>query len=184
MKVGQRMLLVDEMMKGLMAEHDVDARIGERDLRAVRMMQFDGRRAAPRRFAFLAHGKAKDAISLYKRALAAREQALGPDHPDTLNARASLAAAYDDAGRIGDALREYQQACAGCERTFGLDHSLTLSRRAGLALSYYAAGQIGDALTELRDSTARAEQALSPADPVTRRLRQAQDDITADLAGA
>ena len=134
--------------------------------------------------AFLAHGKAKDAISLYKRALAAREQALGPDHPDTLNARASLAAAYDDAGRIGDALREYQQACAGCERTFGPDHSLTLSRRAGLALSYYAAGQIGDALTELRDSTARAEQALSPADPVTRRLRQAQDDITADLAGA
>ena len=134
--------------------------------------------------ACLAHGKAKDAISQYQRVLVAREQALGPDHPDTLSARAGLAAAYDAAGRIGDALREHQQACAGSERTFGPDHPLTLSRRVGLALAYYAAGQIGDALAELRDSTSRAGQALSPADPVARRLRQVQDDITADLAGA
>jgi hypothetical protein len=133
--------------------------------------------------ACLAHGKVKDAITQYKRVLAAREQALGPDHPDTLNARASLAAAYDSAGQIGDALREHQHACAGCERTFGPDHPLTLARRAGLARAYYAAGQVGDALAVLRDSSGRAGQALSPGDPVTRGLRQVQDDITADLAG-
>ena len=127
-------------------------------------------------------GKAKDAIGQYKRVLAAREQALGPDHPDTLAARASLAAAYDTAGRIGDALREHQQACAGCERALGPDHPLTLARRADLARAYYAAGQLGDALAVLRDSIRRAERALSPGDPVTRRLRQVQDGITADLA--
>ena len=45
--------------------------------------------------ACLAHGKAKDAIGQYKRVLAAREQALGPDHPDTL----------DGAGQPGRRLR-------------------------------------------------------------------------------
>jgi hypothetical protein len=134
--------------------------------------------------ACLAGGKVKDAIRQYRRVLAAREQALGPDHPGTLEARASLAAAYDTAGRIGDALREHQAACAGCERTLGPDHPLTLTRHAGLARAYYAAGQIGDALTVLRASTSRAEQALSPGDPVTRMLRQVQDGITAELAGA
>jgi hypothetical protein len=134
--------------------------------------------------ACLAGGKVKDAIRQYRRVLAAREQALGPDHPGTLEARASLAAAYDTAGRIGDALREHQQACAGCERALGPDHPLTLARHAGLARAYYAAGQIGDALTVLRASTSRAEHALSPGDPVTRMLRQVQDGITAELAGA
>jgi len=133
--------------------------------------------------ACLAQGKVKDAISGYKRVLAAREHALGPGHPDTLSARASLAAAYDAAGQIGDAIREHQQACAGYERTLGPDHPLTLARHADLARAYYAAGQIGDALAVLQASTSRAEQALSPGDPVTRRLRQVNDSITADLAG-
>ena len=124
------------------------------------------------------------AAGQHRRVLAAREQALGPDHPGTLEARASLAAAYDTAGRIGDALREHQLACAGSERTLGPDHPLTLTRHAGLARAYYAAGQVGDALTVLRASTSRAEQALSPGDPVTRMLRQVQDGITAELAGA
>jgi hypothetical protein len=132
----------------------------------------------------LASGKVKDAIRQYRRVLAAREQALGPGHPDSLGVRASLAAAYDTAGRIGEALREHQLACAGYERALGPDHPLTLARHAGLARAYYTAGQIGDALTVLRASTSRAEQALSPGDPVTRMLRQVQDGITAELAGA
>jgi len=37
------------MVEGLMAEHDVDARIGERNARAVRVMQLD-RRSATMRF--------------------------------------------------------------------------------------------------------------------------------------
>ena len=131
---------------------------------------------------FLACGKAKDAIGQYKRVLAARERSLGPGHPDTLAARASLAAAYDTAGQVGDALREHQQACAGYERALGPDHPLTLARRADLAGAYYAAGQLGDAVAVLRDSIPRAELGLSPDDRVTRRLRQVQDGITADMA--
>jgi tetratricopeptide (TPR) repeat protein len=132
--------------------------------------------------AWLADGNAKAAISQYKRVLAAREKALGPGHPDTLTVRASLAAGYDTAGQIGDALREHQQACAGYERLLGPDHPGTLARRADLASAYHAAGQLGDAVTVLRDSIPLAEQALSPGDPVARRLRQVLVGITTDMA--
>jgi tetratricopeptide (TPR) repeat protein len=132
--------------------------------------------------ACLVDGNAKAAIGQYKRVLAAREKALGPDHPDTLAVRASLAAGYETAGQIGEALREHQRACAGYERVFGPDHPDTLARYADLASAYHAAGQLGDAVTVLRDSIPRAEQALSPGDPVTRRLRQELDGITTDMS--
>ena len=64
-----------------------------------------------------------------------------PDHPDTLAARACLAAAYDAAGQMGAALQLRQEACAGYERVFGADHPDTLARRADLARAYSAAGQ-------------------------------------------
>ncbi|HEY2261265.1 MAG TPA: tetratricopeptide repeat protein [Streptosporangiaceae bacterium] len=131
-----------------------------------------------------AGGKSKAAISQYKRVLAAREQALGPGDPDTLAARASLAAGYDAAGQIGDALREHQQACAGYEDLLGAGHPDTLARRADLASAYCTAGQMGDAVTVLRDSITLAGQALSPGDPVTRRLRQVLDGISAEMPGA
>ena len=134
--------------------------------------------------ACMAGGKSKAAISQYKRVLAAREQALGPGHPDTLAARASLAAGYDAAGQIGDALREHQQACAGYEHLLGAGHPDTLARRADLASAYCTAGQMGDAVTVLRASITLAGQALSPGDPVTRRLRQVLDGISAETPGA
>src|SRR6185437_14884243 len=43
--------------------------------------------------AYLASGQAKNAIAQYKQVLANTEGALGPEHPDTLQVRHSLAAA-------------------------------------------------------------------------------------------
>ena len=43
---------------------------------------------------------------------------------------------------------------------------------------------MGDAVTVLRDSITLAGQALSPGDPVTRRLRQVLDGISAEMPGA
>ena len=76
-----------------------------------------------------------------RRSWPAGSSALGPDHPDTLAARAGLAAAYDAAGQMGAALQLHQEACAGYERVFGADHPDTLARRADLARAYSAAGQ-------------------------------------------
>jgi hypothetical protein len=59
--------------------------------------------------AYLAADRAGDAIAQYKRVLADQECALGPDHPDTLVARASLAAAYDAVGQMGAALPLHEE---------------------------------------------------------------------------
>ena len=71
---------------------------------------------------YLAGGQAKDAIAQYKRVLADRESALGPDHLDTLHARGSLAAANFAAGRMSSALQLFEETCAGYTRTIGADH--------------------------------------------------------------
>ena len=37
--------------------------------------------------AYLADGRLKESISAYKRVVSGRERRLGPDHPDTIEAR-------------------------------------------------------------------------------------------------
>ncbi len=66
---------------------------------------------------------------------------LGPDHPDTLNSRNNLAAAYVAAGRAAEAIELHQQTLAAFERVLGPDHPSTLSSRNNLAAAYRAAGQ-------------------------------------------
>ena len=50
------------------------------------------------------------AESRYKRALAIREKALGPDHPDVATIANNLASLYQDMGKYEQALPIYQQA--------------------------------------------------------------------------
>ena len=48
-----------------------------------------------------------------KRALAGREQVLGPEHPDTLPSVNNLAVLYQAQGRYGEAEPLYQRALGG-----------------------------------------------------------------------
>ena len=66
---------------------------------------------------------------------------LGPDHPDTLNSRNSLAAAYQAAGRAAEAIPLFEQTLAGRERMLGADHHDTLTSRNNLAAAYQDAGR-------------------------------------------
>ncbi len=127
--------------------------------------------------AYLAGGRPKDAIARYKQVLADREAALGADHPDTLHARGSLASANFAAGRMGPALQRYEETCAGYQRSIGAFHPSTLACQTDLARVYYATGRLGDAITLLTDGISRAEQALPPGDPLTRRMREALTNI-------
>ena len=74
----------------------------------------------------------REAIAAYERTLADRERVQGPDHADTRSARASLAAAYQQAGRLGDAIYHYEQALADSERMLGPDHPMTRTVRENL----------------------------------------------------
>jgi hypothetical protein len=95
--------------------------------------------------AYLAVGRAAEAIRLHEQALAGRERVLGPDHPDTLASRNNLAIAYLKAGRAAEAIPLFEQALAGRERVLGPDHPDTLAARDNLAIAYQAVGRAAEA---------------------------------------
>jgi hypothetical protein len=55
----------------------------------------------------------------FEGSLAASESSLGPDHPVTIAARATLAGARETTGRIAEALALAEANLASVERTFG-----------------------------------------------------------------
>ena len=59
---------------------------------------------------------------LYKRSLAIREKALGPDHPDVAQSLNNLAVLYRDQGRYADAEPLYKRSLAINEKALGPDH--------------------------------------------------------------
>ena len=72
--------------------------------------------------------------------------ALGPDHPDTLASRNSLAGAYRDAGRLDKAIALYEQTLEDSIRVLGPDHPSTLTSRFNLAGAYRASGRLDEAI--------------------------------------
>jgi RNA polymerase sigma factor (sigma-70 family) len=71
---------------------------------------------------------------------------LGPDHPDTLNSRNSLAAAYLAAGRVDEAIPLFEQILAVRQRMLGPDDPETLVSQNNLASAYQDAGRIAEAI--------------------------------------
>src|SRR5271166_303547 len=107
------------------------------------------------------------AISVGEPLTADLERLLGPDHPDTLNSRNSLAAAYLAAGRVTDAIPLFEQTLAGRERLLGPDHSDTLTSRNNLASAYQDAGRAADAIPLLEQTLATRERLLGIGHPRT-----------------
>ena len=95
------------------------------------------------------------------------ERLLGPDHPDTLNSRNSLAAAYLAAGRVADAIPLFEQILAGRERLLGPDHSDTLTSRNNLASAYQDAGRAAEAIPLFEQTLAARERLLGVGHPRT-----------------
>ena len=120
---------------------------------------------------------AKEAVAGYKRVVADRERALGPDHLDTTRARYGLGAAYLRTGKTVAAERVYEQARVDFERLLGPRHPDTLRSRAELALVYSRLGRYGDARALLRDTVGRLEHLLPPHDPLISELREVLSDI-------
>jgi len=98
------------------------------------------------------------AISMHTRALAVREAALRPDHPDILNSRNRLAIALSSAGRLSEAIELYEATLKTCEAKLGTDHNDTLKCRANLALAYWSAGRLADAIA-LNEATLKIYEA-------------------------
>ncbi|MGW1816773.1 TIR-like protein FxsC [Streptomyces sp. NPDC002125] len=106
-------------------------------------------------------------IRLLESLAADSEQLLGERHPDTLSARAFLAAAYLGAGRIGEAIAIATRVLADREAVLGKRHPDTLTARSQLAVSYYEAGRIDEAIAIETRVLADSEEVLGERHPDT-----------------
>ena len=95
------------------------------------------------------------------------DEALGPDHPDTLAARNSLAHAYRSAGRLDQAIDLHKRNLADCERVLGPDHPHTLTSRNNLAHAYQSAGRLDQAIPLFERSLDDREHILGSDHPHT-----------------
>jgi tetratricopeptide (TPR) repeat protein len=110
---------------------------------------------------------ASQAIAVGEPLVADFERVLGPDHPDTLTARNSLAAAYQAAGRAAEAIPLYEKILTACERLLGGDHPRTLNSRSSLAAVYAQAGRLDEAIPLLERTVTGRERVLGPDHPDT-----------------
>lgn len=111
------------------------------------------------------------AIAIGEPLTAELERLLGPDHPDTLNARNRLAGAYRAAGRVAEAVPLFEQTLAARERLLGPDHPDTLTAQDELAAAYEDTGQVGEAILLYRMTLAAREWLLGADHPDTTRAR-------------
>ena len=70
-------------------------------------------------------GRYADAEPLYKRSLAIREKALGPDHLDVAQSLDNLAQVYREQGRYAEAEPLYKRSLAIREKALGPDHPMS-----------------------------------------------------------
>ena len=110
-------------------------------------------------------------------AVAVAERILGPEHPASTSARASLAIAYAGVGQMGEAIELGQRVVVERERVLGPRHRATLSARTNLSVSYQGAGRLGEAAALQAQVLRDSEAVLGPDDPDTLRAR-------ANLAGS
>ena len=101
---------------------------------------------------------------------------LGPDRPDTLASRNSLAGSYRDAGRLDKALTLYEQILEDSIRVLGTDHPSTLTSRFNLACAYKASGRLEEAITLYEQVFSGRSRVLGPDDRSTLTVR---DDLAA-----
>jgi len=110
---------------------------------------------------------ATQAVAVGEPLTADLERILGPDHPDTLNSRNSLAAAYQAAGRVADAIPLFEQTLVGRERLLGPEHPDTLTSQNNLAAAYEDAGRGAEARLLYELTLAARERLLGADHPST-----------------
>jgi RNA polymerase sigma factor (sigma-70 family) len=116
-------------------------------------------------------GDTSQAIAVGEQLTADLERQLGPDHPDTSNARNSLAAAYLAAGRVTDAIPLFEQTLVIFQRQLGPDHPDTLTSQNNLASAYQDAGRVAEAIQLYEQNLALRERLPGPDHPSTMNSR-------------
>jgi tetratricopeptide (TPR) repeat protein len=120
--------------------------------------------------AYIGLGRPARAIEHLKRAAELNQVVLGPHARTTLDCRASLATATDQAGRFAAAIAMFEPLLIDARNVLGEADSLTLTIANNLALSYVHNGQIDRAATLAGDSLVLSTSTLGQTHEVTIRL--------------
>jgi tetratricopeptide (TPR) repeat protein len=126
--------------------------------------------------AYLAAGRADDAIPWFQWVLDSLTDKLGPDHRDVIEARRRLGHALVAALKLPDAITVLERAVAQFEQVRGPGQAGTLGARDELAAAYLAAGQYSDAITLYRRTLADRERAQGARHPQTMTTRHGLAD--------
>ena len=139
------------------------------------------RLASYRQGALAAYVKSR---ALFERALAIREEALGPEHPEVATSLNNLAGLLQDEGDLVGARPLYERALAIREKTLGPEHPDTATSLGNLASLLQALGDLAGARPLHERTAAILEKALGPEHPWTAtslnnlgRLLQDQGDL-------
>ncbi len=118
-------------------------------------------------FQHFRNGAYGQAELLYRRALEADENNLGPEHPDTLTSLNNLALLLDDKGDYNGAEPLYRRALEARERILGPEHPNTLSSLNNLAGLLESKGAYDEAEPLIRCALEARERILGPEHPNT-----------------
>jgi tetratricopeptide (TPR) repeat protein len=102
---------------------------------------------------------------LFERALAIREKALGPEHPDTATSLNNLALLLVTTSRLGEAEPLYRRALAIDEKSYGPDHPSVATDLNNLADLLHDTNRLSDAEPLFRRALAIDEKSLGPDHP-------------------
>jgi tetratricopeptide (TPR) repeat protein len=126
--------------------------------------------------AYLAAGRAADAIPWFQWFLDRLTRKLGPDHRDVIEAQCRLGHALVAALQVPAAITVLDRAVAQFDKVCGPGHADTLGARDELAAAYLAAGQYSEAITLYRRTLADRERAQGARDPQTMTTRHGLAD--------
>ena len=110
-------------------------------------------------------GRYREAVPIAERALAIREKALGPEHPDVAASLNNLAELYKALGDYARAEPLYRRSLAIVEKALGPEQPDVATSLNNLAGLYRALGDYARAEPLYRRSLAIAEKALGPEQP-------------------
>ena len=110
-------------------------------------------------------GRYAEAEPLYQRALALREQALGPDHPEVAHSLNNLAGSTGRRGATPRPSPSTSGPWPSASRRWGPTHPQVADSLNNLAVLYHAQGRYGEAEPLYQRALAVCERALGPEHP-------------------
>ena len=112
-----------------------------------------------------AQGNLAGARPLIEQALAIREKAFGPEHPDTAQSLNNLAALLQAQGDLADAWPLFERALTIRKKALGPDSPDTANSLANLAAMLHAQGNLAGARPLIEQALAIYQKALGPDHP-------------------